>query len=261
MKKRIQKIRRYLRRLRFQARRLGEHHHLRRWRRVRHKIVKEQKAIERIEDRNRKGVDVSWGRPSPEALRAAGKTFIAMYLNDIPGFGMTKKDVTSYSEKEIDLVAIYERDQEDPRRGYKKGVEHALDAMREAKELSIPSGRPIFFATDYEAKGPEIVHYYIGVRDTLAKSRWVPGAYGSREVIDFLFDENLIEFGFQTYAWSHHEWDNRARLRQILIDLPGSELEIDGARVDYCKSTSLDFGQWRVVNGVEMAPIEIVKGE
>lgn len=209
-------------------------------------MVHAQRALERAEEAHREGVDCSWGRPSPESLIAAGKDFICLYLNDIPGFGMEKQDIERYSQGGIDLVSLFEKGAEDARRGYRVGLQHGTEAVMLAKRVGMPKNRPIFFAADFEAMGPETGPYFVGVNHALYNTGYVTGGYGDRMLMEWLFKEGLIVFGVQTYAWSHHMWDSEAKLRQVLINLPGAELEIGGSKVDYCKSTMADFGQWRV---------------
>jgi hypothetical protein len=235
---------------------------MRRWRKVRHEIEKEQHKIEFVEAAHREGVDVSWGRPSPEALKAAGKTFICMYLNSIHGFGMTKADVQRYNKAGIDIVCIFERGQEDAARGHQTGVEHAADACHYADIAGVPDGVLCFFAADFEAFGPETGPYFVGVREELHRKnhRLLCGAYGDKSLIEWLVKKGLIVIGFQTYAWSHHKWAKKqeAPLKQVLINLPGAELKIGGSTVDYCKSVALHFGQWNIYEEQEH---EVVNGK
>lgn len=257
MKKTLRKARRHIKYLRRRARSLREHKHVRRWKKVRHEITKEQKRIEIVKGRHREGVDVSWGRPDPDALKAQGKDFICMYLNEIKGFGLTRADVERYNNAGIDIVCIFEREQEDPKRGHDVGVRHAQEACHYADIAGVPHGVLCYFAADFEARGPETGPYYIGVREELhrQKGRLLPGGYGDKNLVEYLYKHEYIVADFQTYAWSHHEWAHEAHLRQVLIDLPGNELRIGGAVVDYCKSTAVEFGQWNknekngVVNG------------
>lgn len=250
MKKLIRKTRREIRYLRNRAKSLRHFKHMRRWRQVRHEIEKDQHKIEFVEAAHREGVDVSWGRPSPESLKANGKTFICMYLNEIHGFGLTKADVKRYNEAGIDIVCIFERGQEDATKGHAVGVEHAKDACHYADIAGVPHGVLCYFAADFEAHGPETGPYFVGVREELhrSKGRLLPGGYGDKDLIEWLVKKGLIVLGFQTYAWSHHRWAKKteAPVKQVLINLPGNELKIGGSTVDYCKSVALHFGQWNI---------------
>lgn len=250
MRKLIRKARRRIRYLRNRARSLRQHKHMSRWRKVRHEIEKEQHKIEFVEAAHREGVDVSWGRPSPEAMKAAGKTFICMYLNEIHGFGMTKADVRRYNQAGIDIVCIFERGQEDATHGHQTGVQQAAEACHYADIAGVPDSVLCFFAADFEAFGPETGPYFVGVREELHRRhhRLLPGGYGDKDLIEWLVKKGLIVIGFQTYAWSHHKWATKheAPIKQVLINLPGNELKIGGSTVDYCKSVALHFGQWNI---------------
>lgn len=219
---------------------------MRRWRRLNHELIRERKLRQRVEASHREGIDASWGRPDPQALLDAGKTFICGYLSAIPGLAFTGADMKRYSEAGLDIVCIYERAQEAPKGGARVGRKHARGAEALAHAAGVPRRRPIMFAVDFEATGPEVAAYFIGLNAVLGYRDYEVGVYGSRTVCDYLLDNGLVDFVMQTYAWSHHEWDERAGLRQWLIWLPDEPLEIGGAKVDYCKSKHLDFGQFKV---------------
>ena len=59
-----------------------------------------------------------------------------------------------------------------------------------------------------------------------------------------MFDAGLVAFGWQTYAWSAGQWDNRAQIQQYRND----QL-IGGVSVDFDRATADDFGQWQIQLG------------
>src|SRR5262249_42156166 len=63
--------------------------------------------------------------------------------------------------------------------------------------------------------------------------------YGGLEFIKRSFDQVKIRYGWQTYAWSHGQWDARAQLRQTL-----NGVHIAGFDVDLDEAHAADYGQW-----------------
>ena len=53
-----------------------------------------------------------------------------------------------------------------------------------------------------------------------------------------MFDAGVVSFGWQTYAWSGGQWDNRAQIQQYRNDKL-----VGGVSVDFDRATSADFGQ------------------
>ena len=77
----------------------------------------------------------------------------------------------------------------------------------------MPAGRPIYFSIDFDAQPGQqaaINAYFDGVASVLGRDR--TGAYGGYGVIQRLFDDGKITWGWQTYAWSYGSWDARAHL-------------------------------------------------
>jgi hypothetical protein len=100
----------------------------------------------------------------------------------------------------------------------------------------MPRDRPIYFAVDFDADGPDIDLYFRGIGTILpSKQR---GAYGGKKTISYLFDHGLIDFGWQTYAWSNRQWDRRAQIQQYNNTHP---------LYDRNRSTARDFGQWKIM--------------
>jgi hypothetical protein len=96
----------------------------------------------------------------------------------------------------------------------------------------------VYFAVDYDTTvGPHIRAYFKAIAAVVGLKR--VGAYGSYRVIKALFDEGLITYGWQTYAWSGGKWDPRAQIQQY-----SNNETIGGASVDYDRAMHADYGQW-----------------
>lgn len=207
---------------------------------LRDKMLRRKK---RVEKSHRLGIDVAFGGPSPQAMLDAGKTFIGRYLSHTPSKNLTLHEAITYSRAGIDLIVVWEDGGEGARGGYLRGRSDATTALAQARVLGIPHDRPIFFAVDFDAAGPEVESYFRGVSSVLGKSG--SGIYAGIDAVGYILDREIVGSAWQTYAWSNHRWDPRARLRQVLISLTGAPLILDGDQVDYDKSVATDFGQWK----------------
>jgi hypothetical protein len=182
------------------------------------------------------GVDYSDARPSPDSLVADGYQFVVRYLsNSTSGKNLSASEEEALIAAGLDVAVVWEQGAEDALSGYDLGVSDAQSAASQALADGQPSTRPIYFAIDFDATAAQeatIEQYFDGVASVIGLDR--TGAYGGYGVIDRLFNDGKITWGWQTYAWSSGEWDTRAQLRQIQN---GTDTDTDQAMV-------ADFGQW-----------------
>src|SRR5438034_2794646 len=196
----------------------------------------------------RKGCDYAWGRPSIDSLKAAGITFACRYLSYGPAVGgknLELGEAARLRSAGIDVVSNWEWYGDwshDYSGGYTTGRRHALDADPMHRDRGGPAGRPIYFSTDFNpttAQLPTVGDYARGNASAISLAR--TGAYGGYRAIKYLFDNHLITWGWQTYAWStfsddpsrpelaYLHWDPRAQLRQTKngVLIGGGDCDID----------------------------------
>jgi hypothetical protein len=189
-----------------------------------------------------KGCDYSDYRPSNATLSADGYSFVARYLSGDPGGGkdITASEANTLSSGGFGIVLVWETTGTDASEGYNQGVSDATKAQSEAASVGEPSTRPIYFAIDFDAESSSasaINAYFQGVASVLGLSR--TGVYGGYYIVDELFNQGLVTYAWQTYAWSGGQWDSRAQLRQTL----------DGSEIDQDEAVASDYGQWTVGGG------------
>jgi hypothetical protein len=207
----------------------------------------------------RRGVDYSWGRPSPAALVAAGYTFAVRYLSSwAPHAGkrLTAGEARALSAAGLDVVLVYEDLAGDflvdPEA---TGRAHAAAARAQAATLGAPPDVPIYFAIDRDPRpaatlraGLTYLRYAAG---ELGPAR--VGVYGGHAIVQAALDGGSCRYGWQTYAWSDGMWWPGAQLRQVKTGV-----QFDGVDVDEDEAQSADFGAWRVGQStyqeVSMAP-------
>lgn len=157
-----------------------------------------------------KGVDR--GTPFTEKevtiLKKHGYVFVCRYLSKSAWKRLTKNEATIISKAGLYNVVVYQ----DSNNGvqhftYAKGLEQGIEAVKQAKGLGMPSGKPIFFAVDFDAIKQSdfnaIEDYFLGVEKSLYGSGYEIGVYGSYSVVNHVVERNKnVTFKWQTYAWS-----------------------------------------------------------
>jgi hypothetical protein len=190
-------------------------------------------------------IDYAWGRPSVASLRAAAAIAVCRYLSyDQTGKTLTRIEADGLRASGIDIVSNWEQagSWAEYSGGQAVGRTHAATAAVQHITCGGPPGRPIYFSTDWDVTAGQlatVADYYRGVASVIGLSR--TGAYGGLRVIRYLFDQHVITWGWQTYAWSGGQWDPRAQLRQIQ-----NGVRIGGVDCDLDESMAADFGQWAV---------------
>jgi hypothetical protein len=186
------------------------------------------------------GVDFANERPGGSALAKAGKHFAIRYLSpntpNNPGKRITTAEIASYRNAGLDLGFVWETTVTRAEAGHAAGVADAKAAEQVRKSLGVPSV-PLFFAVDTDTSGAKVADYFRGVASVIGLSR--TGAYGSYRVTKYLFDNKLVTWGWQTYAWSAGLWDHRAQVQQY-----HNGVKVAGMPLDLCRATVGDWGQW-----------------
>lgn len=183
------------------------------------------------------GVDYSWARPSPQALRNAGKTFACRYLHG-SGKGITAAEYRTLVTGGIAVVLNYEHAAGDMKAGYDRGVQHAREAERYRQAAGIPVA-PIYFSADWDAQATEqaaINAYLNGAASVVGPLR--VGVYGSYSVVERCARDRTSTWFWQTYAWSGGRLSPRAHLYQWR-----NGQNIAGSEVDFTRALATNYGQ------------------
>lgn len=177
------------------------------------------------------GLDFSFARPGAAAIKAAGYSFVNRYLSWLPnGKVISAYEYNYYLKNGIDVQLNWEFAANDALRGSAGGVQDATEAVRQAKLLGYPRGATIQFSYDVDYQTsvyPTLVSYGRSARVVLNNYGYRFGGYGSYSVLKHLFDMNVLQDGWQTYAWSYGAWESRAHLRQIQngVSVGGGEVD------------------------------------
>jgi hypothetical protein len=185
------------------------------------------------------GVDYAWSHPGGKALAAAGKRFAARYLSTDADKNITRAEADDLAAHGVSSVVVWETTAKRPLSGRAAGISDAQAAQRQATAAGMPSGRPIYFAVDFDAQPsqmPTVMAYLDGAASVLGKAR--VGVYGGYDVVRAALDGKHAAWGWQTRAWSEGHWEPRARIRQ------GTTQTIGGVSCDLNTATAEDYGQW-----------------
>lgn len=188
------------------------------------------------------GLDYITGPPI-DALKKGGVTFVCRYLSEVneqtESKLLTLAEAKMLSQANMSIVSNYEWYASRATEGHASGVYDAQIAAAQHTACGGPSDRPIYFSVDEDVDGSQCAEYFQGVALVIGLPR--TGAYGSYRVLKYLFDQGLIKWGWQTYAWSYGAWEPRAHIQQYQ-----NGVMLAGASVDYNRSMRDDFGQWRI---------------
>ena len=188
------------------------------------------------------GLDYSSGMPDMRLMLNAGVRFVCRYVGyTSPPLSqakiLTEQEAQTLSVNGIAVVSNFEWYASRPSEGLLAGDADAKTAVSIHNSCGGPEDAPIYFSVDYNSTGEDVADYFRGVAGVIGLAR--VGAYGGYECIKYLFDNALITYGWQTYAWSSGDWDERADIRQV-----NNGAFIGTVEVDEDQSMIPYFGQW-----------------
>lgn len=171
---------------------------------------------------------------------------------------ITKTEYDSMIAVGLHVALVYQHVQKGrPLQGFDAGKHDALWALARARELGVEP-RAIYFTADFDvtvSQYPLIGQYMQGVANVLGITR--TGTYGEWGLLDWLFRNTVITWGWQTYAWSTgHNKDNEPRHPKAHLFQRLQTVVVDGVTCDVNDVLKSDFGQ--TVFEDDMTPEEIL---
>lgn len=160
-----------------------------------------------------KGLDASYDKPSPAAMKALGFSFMVGYVSDNKSKNLTKSEVDAYLKAGLRVGLVWEgtgREALSP--SLAPSVASKGNAQMDA--LGAPSAACLYVAVDFQPTATQLVAIGSFFAKLKKASKRKVGAYGSYRVIKYLLDHGLIDFSWQTYAWSNGALDHRANYYQ-----------------------------------------------
>jgi hypothetical protein len=185
------------------------------------------------------GVDYPWSHPGGAALQAAGIEFACRYLSHDTGKNLSRAEADDLAAHGVWCVVVWESTANRALSGRSGGITDAQTALAQATAYGMPSGRPVYFATDWDvtpAQQAAVNAYLDGAGSVLGRGRI--GVYGGYYAVKRALDGGHAALGWQTFAWSGGQWDPRAAIRQ------GNQKKINGVSVDLDTALVPDYGQW-----------------
>lgn len=189
------------------------------------------------------GIDEDWSRLTPAQVLAAGKTWVMGYVSEnTTGKNITTGEIRAYLAAGVDVLLGYEYAIDAAEGGMARGVRDAGIAIAQAKAHGYPQGCAIAFAVDKDETGhrDQVVAYARAFTAACHAAGYRSMVYGGLQTVQWCADAGAADLFWQTYAWSHEQWEPRADVRQYQngVVINGKSVDFDAALVD-------DFGQWR----------------
>jgi hypothetical protein len=146
------------------------------------------------------GVDYAWhGRIDAGALHRAGVRFAMRYVSHDPSKDLGADELATLHGGGIAAGLVWESTANRAAQGRDAGKLDAAAAKVRADALGLHT-IPIYFAVDFDARGPDVEPYFAGAAHVLGHDR--TGVYAGYDVVDHLHRRGVVAWCWQTYAWS-----------------------------------------------------------
>lgn len=213
-----------------------------------------------------RGLDFSGGRPRGSAIKQAGYGFVIRYLdNGLSGrVNLIAAEVQDLNANGVAVAVVWERkiigQPDRATAGWDAGVADARAADVQATKVGL-AGWPIYMAVDFDipdyapgnvdprAKLGPVGDYLAGALSVLGMGRM--GVYGGFYAVSRALDAGLVEWAWQTMAWSGGQVDKRAHVIQLI-----GSVYVDGVECDLNESKQDAFGQSMGVD--DMGPEDLI---
>lgn len=184
-------------------------------------------------------VDYSYSRPNLDQLKAQGVVGVMRYLSYPSGKVITASERDAILSRGLMLGLNWEYTNRDIH--IDNGIQHAKEALRQARALNYPKGSAIYFSCgDHDlvpSEAPALRVYLKNCRVVLG-SEYKVGLYGGKYPLNIGFNENLIDVGWHSCA-SHGYFMNgppypaNKHPKASLYQKPPLDQRVAGGTVDF----------------------------
>jgi hypothetical protein len=147
------------------------------------------------------GIDYSFARPSPAAIRAAGYTFVIRYLTGA-GKALTIAERDALRAEGLGIALVFETTGTDAPGGAAAGQADGEAAKAALDALGFPAGYPVFFATDFSEPAADFPANAGYLRAASAACGRPAGPYGELALVTYLVSGGVCGYAWQSEAWS-----------------------------------------------------------
>jgi len=202
-----------------------------------------------------RGVDYSWGRPTPSRLVELGFSFIMRYLI-YPGHGgkgLTREEREAATAQGLAVGVVFEKTDSRTLDGFSAGVQDAREAEEGLAIAGLPRDQVVYFAVDFNAQPshyPAVLDYFRGV--VSVRPVLCVGAYGGLYVLEMLRTNGVASWFWQAGAAS---WSGYQRYPYAHI-IQGAGATIDGHSVDYNETFGSEQGLYTEESAVTVKQYE-----
>jgi hypothetical protein len=177
------------------------------------------------------------GRLTPEELKAAGVTGVCRYLSWLPNSKcILKAEYDDLVSGGIDVILNWEYYATDWLGGRSAGAVHANEAVRQARNIGYPMGKPIPGSCDFNINRSQwdstakayAESYSSGIR----AGGYVPGVYGPWNVLEWCANE-IPGFGFfwqagMSWAWENNnqDWSKANLIQRRHLSIAGEDTDV-----------------------------------
>ena len=200
----------------------------------------------------RKAIDYA-GRFSPEllsALRSHGISVVIRYVGQVDNPKcITRSELAALHGAGLDVCFVYETTADWMRGSVDAGRIAAGRITSYMQAIGGPARPTVYLAADFDVSSSDLQHLASCCRGAaLSMGADHVGIYGGYFAVHGLLSMGAARYGWQTYAWSHGLWDERAGIRQV-AGTPYGKLPVG---YDADEVLAADVGQWPAVKPVPM---------
>lgn len=177
-------------------------------------------------------VDYSFDRPNLNDIKAAGYEGVIRYVGwstqteDTGDKIISNEEASRIYQAGLGLLLVHQKGKFDAHAGYNGGLASGLEAIAHAKSLGYSA--PLFCAIDFDTPLTGIVTDYItGFSRTVRDAGYQSGVYGGVAIVEPSAQLNIVDYFWQTIAWSYGRVAEAAHLHQQ------DQFRIGGGVVDH----------------------------
>lgn len=144
-------------------------------------------------------LDCSYSYPGAQAIADYGAAGTIRYLSWQSSKNWHPDQIQSHQDQGLAVGAVWETTASRANAGWQAGNDDAGHANDQADALGWPADRPLYYAVDSDSWAWAVRPYFEGA---VSRGRRPVGIYAQYDIIESLVGGGLLQWGWQTAAWS-----------------------------------------------------------